>query len=394
MDQIKKNELPVIIYGAGIVGEVLHQACINAGINVIGFCDNNLNKTKQFLRNLPVIHTPTLKKEFQDALFLISASDINDVIRQLDELGFTKWCTGSEFLRNFDIYQNQYSLPSDFVEYTVATAILCHDNFLTPDKLFLRSLDIMITERCSLKCQDCSNLMQYYSKPVDIDLNEIMAMVDRFCFLADEINEFRVLGGEPFMHKEAHLIIKRLIDEPKVKKVVIYTNGTILPKDEQLDSMINDKILFIITDYGVLSRNLDELTKKLASKKISYYVPKAKGWTDCSKIIKHNRSPIEQKELFGNCCAKNTITLSHEKLYRCPFAANAARLMATPDFTDDYVNIFDESLSVNQLKKKIRDYLLNTVFLKVCDYCNGRSFGDAEIQPAVQLKNPLAYLKY
>ena len=38
-------------------------------------------------------------------------------------------------------------------------------------KLNIKYIDIMITEKCSLKCKDCSNLMQYYQKPVNSDLN-------------------------------------------------------------------------------------------------------------------------------------------------------------------------------------------------------------------------------
>ena len=31
-------------------------------------------------------------------------------------------------------------------------------------------MDVVITERCSLKCKDCANLMQYYEKPQNSDL--------------------------------------------------------------------------------------------------------------------------------------------------------------------------------------------------------------------------------
>ena len=29
----------------------------------------------------------------------------------------------------------------------------------------MRSIDLMITTRCSLKCESCSNLMQYFESP-------------------------------------------------------------------------------------------------------------------------------------------------------------------------------------------------------------------------------------
>ncbi len=391
---IKNTGKPVIIFGAGIVGEVLFQACKEAGISIECFCDNNTNKTKSAKCNIKVIHTSELKNKYQDAILLISAAEIKDVVEQLEGLGYSTWYSCSPMLREFDIYQYQFSAPMDFVEYAVVSAILCQDNYLTPDYFFIIIVGIIFTERCSQTCKDCSNLMQYYKKPQNCNIDEIIKDIDTFCGIVDEVNEFRVIGGEPFMNPDFDLVVKRLIDETKVKKIVIYTNGTIVPNDEKLKCLKNDKVLIIITDYGRTEKNLNNLVKKLSDDGVAFYVQKAGGWTDCSKIVQHNRSLEKQKEIFRNCCAKNTITLSGGNLFRCPFAANAARLRAVPDFKNDYVNIFDKSADVVEMKKKIRDYLLKKDFFATCDFCNGRSFGDKEITPAIQLNKPLEYKEY
>lgn len=397
IENIKSEEIPVIIFGAGVVGEALFYACRDAGIKVECFCDNNINKTKSALCKIEVIHTPKLKTKYKDANILISAADIKDVIEQLHDLGYHKWYASSLFLRDFNVFRYQFSAPADFVEYAVTTCLLCHDNYLIPGKLFLRSVDIIITERCSLKCRDCSNLMQYYKTPVNCDIKELLVSIDMFCNIVDEVNEFRVIGGEPFMNKEFHLIIKRIIDEPKVKKIVIYTNGTIIPKDDQIEYLKNSKVLIIITDYGVLSKKLNGLTQILLLNNIVYYAQKARGWTDCAKITRHNRNLEQQKEIFRNCCAKNTVTLSKGKLYRCPFSANADRLLAAPDFDNDHINIFQdlqETADFDKIKNEIKAFLLEKDFLETCDYCNGRPFGASEIPPAFQIAKPLEYKQF
>jgi len=394
VENVKKGGVPVIIFGAGIVGEVLWQACRQAGINVEYFCDNNINKTKSLKCGIQVIHTKNIKTKYKDAIFLISAADIKDVVDQLQAMGFSKWHASSLLLRDFDLSQFKFNAPIDFVEFAVSTCLSCHDSYLSPDKLFMRSVDIIITERCSLKCMDCSNLMQYYKKPKDCDIDEIMQSVDVFCALADEVNEFRVIGGEPFMNKEIHTVIERLIDEPKIRKVVIYTNGTIVPNEEQIERLNNTKVLLIITDYGMLSKNINPLTQILRQNNISHYVTKAQGWADCANLSKHYRNTEQQKEIFTNCCAKNTLTLSKGKLYRCPFAANADRLWAIPDYERDYVNIIQEPLKAmnsHEIKNKIRALLVEKEFLETCDFCNGRPFGAPEIQPAIQTSKPLEY---
>lgn len=384
-----RAEAPVIIFGAGIVGEVLLCACRDTGIVVEAFCDNNANKTS--LCGLEVIHVPQLKDQYPDADFIISSADIRDVVKQLEVLGYDTWNTCVSLLKGFDFSAYQFSKPTSFVEYAVNAAILCHESYLSPDKLFLRSVDIIITERCSNKCRDCSNLMQYYQRPKDCNIGELIKSIDAFCGVVDEVNEFRVLGGEPFMNKEAHLVIRRLIDEPKVKKVIIYTNGGFVPKKSQIAAMKSSKLLFIVTDYGPLSKNLNQLIKVLSDNDLSFLVQKAQGWTDCSKLQKHERNSSQQKDIFRKCCSKNTFTISDGKLFRCPFSANASRLKATPDFQADFINFVQES---EDLKGKIKAFLLEKEFLETCDYCNGRSFGDPEIPPAIQINKPLEYRKY
>jgi glutamyl-tRNA reductase len=126
--EIKSRELPVVIFGAGIVGEVLLQACYNKGIKVEAFYDNNLNKTKSLKCGVEVIHTSKLKDRYQDASFLISAADIKDVVDQLNEMGFSKWYTSNSLLKDFDAHKHQFSAPNNFVEYAIDTCILCHNS--------------------------------------------------------------------------------------------------------------------------------------------------------------------------------------------------------------------------------------------------------------------------
>lgn len=46
IEDIKSQKRPVVIFGAGIVGEVLFWACQHFKLEVHSFCDNNVNKTK------------------------------------------------------------------------------------------------------------------------------------------------------------------------------------------------------------------------------------------------------------------------------------------------------------------------------------------------------------
>ncbi len=383
------NAIPVIIFGAGSVGEAVFHACGKAGISVHAFCDNNSNLARDLRCGLEIVPARDLKQRFPEAHFIISAAEIGDVVKQLEGMGFFKWSTCTRLLRNFDIYPYTYKRPLDFVAHTVAAALLCQDSYAEPDKLFFRSVDLMITEKCSMKCKDCANLMQFYENPISDDTAEILRSIDRFCSVVDEVNEMRILGGEPFMNKEAHIIVKRLIDEPKVKKVLVYSNATIVPTKDQMAAMQSDKVLYFITDYAALSRNRDRLVRELENHRIAYVCFPAGNWTDCGKISRHNRTEEAQKTIFSSCCVKNIFVISGNLLFHCPFSANAYRLKAVPDFKGDYVDF-----SRAGAKDEMREFAQHKEYLDSCDFCNGRSRGDTEITPAVQTLVTLPYEKY
>ena len=69
---------------------------------------------------------------------------------------------------------------------------------------------MVLTEKCSLKCDGCSNLMQYYAKPIDEDFEQCIKSIDKFLNTVDYVFEIRVLGGEPFMYKRIYEVIEHL----------------------------------------------------------------------------------------------------------------------------------------------------------------------------------------
>ncbi len=393
---IKSQGLPVIIAGAGIVGKTLLSVCREEGIHVECFSDNSLKAAQAGFCGLEVIHTSELKRKFQDAVFIISAAAIKDAIDRLREAGFLKWHAGGPLLKDIDAKLLHADSSLDYGNFAVENCILCHDGHLNPDRIFFRSIDLIITERCSLKCKDCSNLMQYYQHPRNCEPATLLKSIDAFCSVIDEVMDFRVIGGETFINKEWHIPTERLLQEPKARRVVLYTNGTIIPDARHLHLLKDRKALVIITDYGPISKRLKELLRLFEENHVAHHVLKIGEWLDCASIEPRKRSAEQSREIFKNCCAKNMATLSDGKLFRCPYAANAFRLQAAPDSPGDYVDLFQEPLSMPGLLKtreKVKNYILNKDYLEICDYCSSRPLSGNEIPPAVQTEKPLPYQK-
>ena len=332
----------MIIFGAGVIGEITLHACRKRGIPVECFVDHRI---KGELLGVPIV---TLAAAPDGDIFLTSPN-IQDMIGPVEERGL-RWQSCGDVIKDFDISgidfqsingSNQSSKYSiEHVKYLIRTCLHLHDNHMHPEQLTVQSIDLMVTERCSMKCRDCANLMQYYEKPENADLNEMLQTIDTICEKMDEIYEVRVIGGEPFMNKELHLVVEALTRQEKIKKVAIFTNATIMPRDEQWPSLQHEKVRFFITEY-LQSRKLQPLIEQLEKRGIAYVSEKANGWTECASLEKHDRTVPEQEAIFRSCCAKNLATLADGRLYRCPFSANAFKLHAVPDYSEDYLVVSD-----------------------------------------------------
>jgi MoaA/NifB/PqqE/SkfB family radical SAM enzyme len=379
----------MIIFGAGVVGEATLYACRAKGITVECFVDDRI---KGSLLGVPILKTSEVKGGF----YYLTSPNIHDMIGPVVSKGGS-WYSCGEVLKDFDISgidflsingDNKSSkYTTEHVKYLIRTVLHHHENYLDPTRLSIQNVDLIITERCSMKCKDCANLMQYYENPENSDLNEMVQTIDSLCEKADEVYEVRVIGGEPFMNKEIHLIVEKLTSKENVHKVSIFTNATIVPRDTQWKALQHPKVRFFITEY-LQSRNLAPLIAALEERKIPYVSEQANGWTDSAALDKHNRTDEENERVFQTCCAKNLATLHDGFLYRCPFSANASKLKAIPDYKDDYIEVRTAS------REQIKSFLRDQPFIGACDHCRGRSYDAPVIVPAIQIKTPLKYFKH
>ena len=101
--------------------------------------------------------------------------------------------------------------------------------------------------------------------------------------------------------------------------------------------------------------------------------------------LNDERSEKEIRDNFDNCCAKNLFTLMDNALYRCPYAGNCYSLGLPETSSKDCVIINERST----LKNELCEFIHRIQAPPVCTWCPGRRFDDPEIEPAVQLRQPL-----
>ena len=254
------------------------------------------------------------------------------------------------------------------------------------DELLLQSLDVVVTERCTLKCRDCSNLMQYYEKPKNSDNLETLKCIRRIAQHA-RIGCIRLIGGEPLLNTGLGFIIAGIQKTEGLRnvKVEIYTNGTLIPSSEVLNEC-NSDVTFYISDYGDRSRKIDDLCKTLESKEIRYCREDELVWQDCGTVVEENCNDLEFR--YQNCCVNKTYSLLNGILYSCPFSANFHNLYkSVPLESRDGIELLgatDEALA-NSLKQIIK----SDDPLFACRHCKGRDFTVGTVPVAEQTRQIL-----
>jgi organic radical activating enzyme len=400
IDSLKKEGDPIIVVAAVNEAEAIIKSAEINGIKVSGVCDSEKRKSLEKFSDLEVYHTPILPQKFSKARFIIASQHIQECAEQLIGLGYNEFYSGLELLKDFKVENYDYKVSKTYMSSKISVWKKTHEHYFNDDQIYMRSLDIMLTTKCSLKCRNCSNLMQYYKDPTNTDYEKIISALNILDQNVDTISEFRIIGGEPLMNKDWANIVNKLSDYNNKAPIFIYTNATIAPKVEQLKSFQGKDINFIITDYGKLSKNIDNMIQNLEKFNISYKREPANDWVDCSRI-KHHKRPIPQlEEVFKQCCVKYLYTLLHGKLYRCPFIANAANLNAIPDNPGNYVNLFSDQ---GNIKNQIQRLVKVAKFFPGCDFCDGRPYdptsklgydGTGMIAAGEQVTNPISYKSY
>tara|TARA_B100000989_G_scaffold34603_1_gene22030 strand:+ start:4090 stop:5313 length:1224 start_codon:yes stop_codon:yes gene_type:complete len=382
----------VVVFGTGNFGSLVKSALEQYNIKINYFLDNNFNNWGNKFEGIHIMSAKDILKKNPSTNVLIASLNFKYLKRQLKELGIKNFYDVDFLFKNFDISKvntkwskGRCKVQLDLYNYSVNAT-------REKEKLNVNSIDLVLTEKCSLKCKNCSNLMQYYEQPIDNDLDLLIKSFDNFTNAVDYCYEVRMIGGEPLMYKNIGKVIEHVLSKKNIGNIIIYTNGTIVPKGEKINIFKNPKIYFKISDYGSHSRNVDKLEKTLSENNIHYITERVTTWQDCAKIDNFERTDETNKEIFGNCCVNETLTMLHGKLYLCPYSAHVENLKVIKPKIKEHIDLFADS--DHNLKSEIKELYFGKEFLEACKICNGRDHNVASIPAAEQTKSVLKLKKF
>lgn len=388
-EEILSGKQPVLLYGMGAAAKEKIELFQKMGIKIICGLDMNHQLWGSKIQDV-LICSPEAYHNTSIPVIICSESCYYEICIQL-----RKWNVENIlpyfFYHSGDSYE--YQEFNQFVKDANKTALFNRAVKRDIDKEFLviDNVDLPITEKCSLRCKDCSNLMQYFKKPANASIELSLSALDKLLNSVDEVNELHILGGEPFLTKDFPEYVRQACKYSNVGAVVIYSNATIIPQAEALDCLKHEKVVVRLSNYGPLSRRLGELTALFEEEQIFYSVVDCFEWKECSSFEFRNREPGQLQQIYKECCVEGFLTLKDQFLFGCPFAASAFSLRALPKETEEWIDT--SGLDIKSLRRAVKDFQKKK-YLKACNYCSGRPQGVVDIPAALQASEPLPYKSY
>ena len=224
-----KNKEKVFIYPAGKMTKMFLEVVDKNLINIIGIIDK---EDKPFL-NYTVFRVDILRS-FRNATVIITSRKYEEEIRE--EILRIKEYDG-EIITAF--LEDDENKEKDFCS-----------NIEGNDTLYIQRMDLVLTTKCSLRCEKCANLMQYYKVGKDVPVNVIYESMDRLLNVVDFLETVYVLGGEPFLYDYLKDVLRFLKTYNNIGQIEVVTNGTIQVKDVQLWNELHDsRTVLSISNY-------------------------------------------------------------------------------------------------------------------------------------------------
>lgn len=262
----------------------------------------------------------------------------------------------------------------------------------------VKNAAILVTLICNLNCKLCAVSAPYRKDNKFETVEELIGYVDKFFSVVDYADEFAISGGEPLVFKELPEFLSELLKySDHYGKIEIHTNGVLLPSEKLLEQIkrYGDKFDRVLVDnYGAdLSVNAERVAEILKENDIPYSLrdycsenAHCGGWVDFGDLSKELNSAEKSEMMYSSCNYP-------QKLGLCNIVYRGNVFECCPQFrryidgtieANEYLNLFDETMSVEQLREKFCK-LQNAKSFATCAYCRGFFDESPRFKPAEQM---------
>jgi len=199
---------------------------------------------------------------------------------------------------------------------------------------------------CNIKCNFCI-FSERKGQNQLLASEQILKAVKKISKNYPKIDCFVVSGGEPTIRKDLWRVLNVVYEYLKPQKIVIHTNGLILPPEEEMKKMIRKKVVIFLSFHTLSLETYFQFTN---TKKLPLLIKNLdkfskKGITVFSNtiIMKLNQNEVEK---IGDYLFRKGVKKME---FRFPFGTGNRRTIFPWIIPDDFLGITNQLL--NLLKK-------------------------------------------
>lgn len=237
--------------------------------------------------------------------------------------------------------------------------------------IFIPNLTIMITSHCSLKCKYCCAYMNSYplERRFHIPVERICEDIDIIFNQVDSIGSITVQGGEPFLHPQIDVILKKILSKQNFGIVSVATNGIFSIDESKLNGLQDARLNVAFSGYydalpqeklDIYYHNIEKMKKNHVYHTVGVKVPE---WSIPPTLSDKGLSIDEMKRKLSNCrIPMRCIQMMNGCLYPCLYSLSL-HAIGVADYSIDYI-----SLEADNVKERIIEWM-NQEYYQSCSHC-------------------------
>lgn len=266
-------------------------------------------------------------------------------------------------------------------------------------ELYTPKVSFVTTLKCNLKCKLCAAYSPRYENPYHPTVDALVSQIDRFFEVVTEVGYFTLSGGEPLLRGDLWKIISHLSQYvQRIGMLELITNGSVIPMEKTLHAFGEylGPVRIIIDDYGSdLSKmvhkdiELFQQLKNVSIKLHDYHSDNlhCDGWVDYGVRLENEKNVDEAIRLYKKCAIPQKLkclVYIDGSTYLCSQSRRCMELGLTGNDEHESVNLFDFSLSIDELRARIQEQY-DLKYISACKFCNGLCDDSRRFRPAEQL---------
>ncbi len=373
-DLYKPNLKPgdnVILWGAGKLGSIVAHSVEKIGIKIIAFVDIAKDKQGTKFYGYPIISPEQLHNNY-DTIPVIVSCAFPIVYQQLIDKKENPVYDPHSFLLNVDYDGYHGEMTFEFASRITDNALRNYALYYGQGYLIER-LMFVITDVCTLNCRNCDGYIPFIKTPKYDSLSTIIDSYNKIMSVCKFVETIDLLGGEPLTHPEIDKITDYFVNDTRCSRVMIISNGTIIPNEGLIRVLKSPKCTLRISDYGRISKRINEIIALCEKENIHYEITNYKYWDKPPVIMRTNETEKQLDEKY-NACTTNLFYVKRSRIFHCTFLQALCSIdeKLIPDFSKNYVDLnspLDNVLAdkINRFAKQLHEHK----HIDACKYCPG-----------------------